>query len=333
MKKLFDTKEEMEQFVKTHPVPDNIKNNISPLEVSNVYKQLATLGVNTKTLEEDGEMQLLLTGNKTSKLIPLNFKLADVPVQFNARLSMNEQSNEQRSLCLHPVKSSIQDELNKPFYGHKFTEEEKGFLLATGNAGKPIQIVKEDGTPQLVLVSIDKLTNEPVAVPKEKVLFSNQFNNVDIPPEKIVRLKEGECVLHDNMKSQDGNIFSGMIQYNADKQKLELLPIGLNVTKVQGIKLSEIEQQSLHEGKTILIPELIDEKGEKYSAWVRLDKKEHKIDMSKDYSSQDQKENTRNYITPANANKTQVAQNSQGFKTEENKFNKQPLKSGKTKTI
>lgn len=304
-----------------------------PMHSTAIEQQLSVLGVDTKALEREGEMQLLLSGNKTSKLIPLSFKLADIPVEFNARLSIREQNNGQSSLSIHPVKSSIQEELNKPFRGHIFTEEEKGFLLATGNAGKPIQITKEDGTHQIVLISIDKLTNEPVAVSKDKVVFSSQFNNTIIPPEKIVRLKEGECVLHDNMKSQDGNIFSGMIQYNADKQKLELLPIGLNVTKVQGIKLSEIEQQSLHEGKTILIPELIDEKGEKYSAWVRLDKKEHKIDMSKDYSSQDQKENTKNYITPANANKTQVAQNSQGFKTEENKFNKQPLKSGKTKTI
>lgn len=328
MKKISDTKEEMSQFVKTNPVSENTNNNSNSLEVSNIYKQLATLGVNAKTLEEDGEMQLILRGYKTSKLIPLSFKLADIPVEFNARLSIREQNDRQGSLCIHPVKSSIQEELNKPFRGHIFTEQEKGFLLATGNAGKPIQITKEDGTHQMVLVSIDKLTNEPVAVSKEMVVFSSQFNNTIIPPDKIARLHEGECVLIDNMKSSEGNTFTGMIQYNADRQKLELLSIGLNVTNIRNIKLSEIEQETLHEGKTILIPGLVDEKGEQYSAWIRLDD-----DISKEHSADNLKENTQKYITPANENKTQVAHNSHGHKTEENKFNKQPLKSGKTKTV
>lgn len=165
------------------------------------------------------------------------------------------------------------------------------------------------------------------------MVFSSQFNNTIIPPEKIARLHEGECVLLDNMKSSEGNTFTGMIQYNADRQKLELLPIGLNVTNIRNIKLSEIEQETLHEGKTILIPDLVDKKGEKYNAWIRLDANKHRIDISKDHAIGDKMEKTQKYITPANDNKTQVAQNSQGHRTEENKFNKQPLKSGKTKTV
>lgn len=294
--------------------------------------QLRQIGLSLETLrqKDDNSVNNLIEGRRTV-LFPIRPAIAGVEFQTEARLSMRKNEAGQPQLFLHPVKQLLSEELEKPFHGHTFTNEQKRLLMATGNAGEVISITGAQGTPEKVLVSVDRQVNDLVAVPVEKVQrqIPNTFQNQPLNQEQKDLLLAGRPVSLDNIQSKDGNVFSGKIQYNAEKQKVELLPDGLNVTQIRNVVLQEREQQLLREGKTILVPGLIDGKGEQYSGWIRLDMKSRQITVSKEAPSQ--RVGTRKEITPGGDFKIQVSHNSKGLKTEENKHVVEPLRHGQTR--
>lgn len=156
------------------------------------------------------------------------------------------------------------------------------------------------------------------------------FQGQPLDQEQKKMLLAGKTVQVNNIHSKDGNVFSGRLQYNAEKQKVELLSEGLNVTQIRNVVLQEREQQLLREGKTILVPGLVDEKGEQYNAWVRLDMKSRQIALQKDMPAHQL--DTKKEIMPGNDFKIQVNQNTRGQKTEENKHTTEPLRHGQTQS-
>lgn len=293
--------------------------------------QLRQIGLSLETLREkdDNSVNNLIEGRRTA-LFPIKPAIAGVEFQTEARLSMRKNEAGQPQLFLHPVKQLLSEELEKPFHGHTFTNEQKRQLMAFGNAGEVISITGAQGTLEKVLVSVDRQVNDLVAVPVERVQWQipNTFQNQPLNQEQKDLLLAGRPVSLDNIQ-KDGNVFSGKIQYNAEKQKVELLPDGLNVTQIRNVVLQEREQQLLREGKTILVPGLIDGKGEQYSGWIRLDMKSRQIAVTKDVPGQ--RIDTKKEITPGNDFKVQVNQNSKGLKTEENKHAVEPLRHGQTR--
>lgn len=294
--------------------------------------QLRQIGLSLEKLQQRGDNSLnnLIEGKRTA-LFPITPAIAGIEFQTEARLSMRKNEAGDAILFLHPVKQLLSEELEKPFHGHTFTNEQKRLLMATGNAGEVISITTPKGIPEKVLVSVDRQVNDLVAVPVEKVQrqIPNTFQGQPLDQTQKDLLLAGRAVSLENIQSKDGNVFSGKIQYNADKQKVELLPDGLNVTQIRNVVLQEKEQQQLREGKTILVPGLIDGKGEQYSGWIRLDMKSRQITVSKEAPSQ--KLDKKKEITPGNDFKIQVNQNSKGLKTEENKHTVEPLRKGQTK--
>lgn len=294
--------------------------------------QLRQIGLSLETLrqKDDNSVNNLIKGRRTA-LFPIRPAIAGVEFQTEARLSMSKNEAGQPQLFLHPVKRLLSEELERPFHGHTFTNEQKRQLMAFGNAGEVISITGAQGTPEKVLVSVDRQVNDLVAVPVERVQrqIPNTFQNQPLNQEQKDLLLAGRPVSLDNIQSKDGNVFSGKIQYNAEKQKVELLPDGLNVTQIRNVVLQEREQQLLREGKTILVPGLIDGKGEQYSGWIRLDMKSRQIAVTKDVPGQ--RIDTKKEITPGNDFKVQVNQNSKGLKTEENKHAVEPLRHGQTR--
>lgn len=294
--------------------------------------QLRQIGLSLETLrqKDDNSVNNLIEGRRTA-LFPIRPAIAGVEFQTEARLSMRKNEAGQPQLFLHPVKQLLSEELERPFHGHTFTNEQKRQLMAFGNAGEVISITGAQGTPEKVLISVDRQVNDLVAVPVGKVQrqIPNTYQNQPLSQEQKDLLLAGRSVSLENIQSKDGNIFSGKIQYNAEKQKVELLPDGLNVIQIRNVVLREKEQQLLREGKTILVPGLIDGKGEQYSGWIRLDMKSRQIAVTKDVPGQ--RIDTKKEITPGNDFKVQVNQNSKGLKTEENKHTVEPLRHGQTR--
>lgn len=92
--------------------------------------------------------------------------------------------------------------LDLPFHGVLLDKETRDNILATGNAGHPVLLPLDGGAPKPCLVSLDKLTNNLVAVPVDDILIPMEIKGVTLAPEQHRQLSEGGKVLIEGMDSQ-----------------------------------------------------------------------------------------------------------------------------------
>jgi len=251
-------------------------------------------------LEENG---FLTKGTTIHELIEEGWK----PELLNAlaRLSVENNDNNDNGenvLKLHFIRKDLSSNLEQPFMSHYFSEEQKRNLISTQNAGETIQITDTKGKFQSALVSVDKLADELVYLPIEKVVISNTFRGVQLTDEDKLVLKTGQSLTIDNVRAGQNTVYSVTVQYSADLKKVVALADSNKITIIEGAKLSRKESEELRKGKTIQVSNMIDDKGEKYSAFVRIGYPKEEI-----------------FITPTNEHKVQVSHNNRGEKTEENK--------------
>ncbi len=106
----------------------------------------------------------MLRGYKTNKLVPLTLTLGTGTVRMDARLSLIPMQNGQVG---PDIRKELQ--LERTYFGHIFTEEDKKNLRESGNMGRVAELNLHDGATEPCLVSIDKITNELVAMRQEHV--------------------------------------------------------------------------------------------------------------------------------------------------------------------
>jgi hypothetical protein len=205
--------------------------------------------------------------------------------------------------------------------------------LETGNLGKVLDLQKSDGSPLPVFVSIDKLTNEIVALRADKINIPDEIKGVRLDDKQKLELQEGKAVLVENMTARSGKEFSAHLQVNAEKRGLEFIFDNQALQKQQdmripsklgGVSLSDKQQADLKAEKTIYVEGLTDKKGEKYNAYIKVNPEKGKLDFFKWNPDKAQEK------TPDNAHKIQEAVNSQGKTNEATKNVKEPLKQGQT---
>ena len=115
-------------------------------------------------------------------------------------------------------------ELNYPYFGHVFKEEEKKTLLETGNLGHAVKLLLPGTNAyESCLVSIDRDTNELVCVRQEQAYIPQEVKGVKLDAEEITKLKNGEPIHVEGMISEKGKEFSVMLQYNAERRGLEFI--------------------------------------------------------------------------------------------------------------
>lgn len=191
--------------------------------------------------------------------------------KLDARLSFIS-TDGQVILGVHGIRK--EPELSRPYFGHNFTEEEKKNLRESGNLGHPVDLNLRGGTYEKRLVSIDRNTNELVAVRQENVLIPNSIKGVTLDPDEIAKLKNGEPVFVDGMTSAKGKEFSATLQYSAERRGIEFIfpkDQGFNQQTLGGVQLSPNQLKMLGEGHTILVEDMKRTNGELFSAFVTLD--------------------------------------------------------------
>ena len=294
------------------------------------WDSLHKLGVNKEMLQKKNCLETMLNYGK-SPLLPVKMDLEGINVDTRARLAFRKGDDDKLTVTVHGVRQ--QPELDKPFYGHQFNDEEKKALLETGNLGKVLDLKKTDGSLLPVYVSIDKLTNEVIALRADKINIPNETKGVRLDDKQKQGLLEGKAVLVENMTARSGKSFSAMLQVNAEKRGLEFIFDNQAIQKQQdiripsklgGVNLSEQQQADLKAEKTIYVEGLTDKKGEKYNAYIKVNPEKGKLDFFKWNPDKAQEK------TPDNAHRTQEAVNSQGKTNEATKAAKEPLKSGQT---
>jgi hypothetical protein len=296
------------------------------------WDSLQKLGVSKEMLQKRKCLDTMLNFGK-SPLLPVKMDLEGISVDTQARLAFRKGDDDKITLSVHGVRA--QPELDKPFYGHQFTDEEKKTLLETGNLGKVLDLKKTDGSVLPIYVSVDKLTNEIVALRADKINIPDEIKGVRLDDKQKQGLQEGKAVLVENMTGRNGKEFSAHLQVNAEKRGLEFIFSNqaqnqqnvLRVpSKLGGVKLSEQQMADLKAEKTIYVEGLTDKKGEKYNAYIKVNPEKGKLDFFKWNPDKAQEK------TPDNAHRTKEAVNSQGKTNEATKNVKEPLKPGQTGT-
>lgn len=236
------------------------------------WEALGKVGISKEMQEQSGALDGMLRGYKTNKTIPLTLNIDGVlTAKLDARLSFI--SNEgQVVLGVHGIRK--EPELSRPYFGHNFTEEEKKSLRETGNLGHPVDLNLRGGDYEKCLVSIDRNTNELVAVRQEHVFIPNIVKGVTLDPDEIEKLKNGEPIFVDGMTSAKGKEFSATLQYSAERRGIEFIfpkDQGFNQQTLGGVQLSPNQLKMLTEGHTILVEDMKRTNGELFSAFVTLD--------------------------------------------------------------
>ena len=324
--------------------PDTNKYFIDPNKIN--WDDLKNLGITKEQLEKSKALEPMLRGYKSPSTFPIEANFGSMVMKTDARLSFRPDSEGNVVLAIHGIRK--EPELDRPFFGHQFTDEDKKNLRETGNMGRIVD-VKNYRTGELVLsfISIDKQTNELVSMKASSLKLPDEIKGVKLDEKQKAALMEGKAVFLENMISAKNKPFSAFVQVNAEKRSLEFIfpekeqkqtqqqgqqqrndqPEGVRIPKsLAGVELSDKQQADLRADKTIYVKGLKDKEGQEYNAYVKVNHEKGKLDFYK-FNPDKAKEKAKE-ITPANEHKTQVAVNSEGKTNEATKHTKEPLKPG-----
>jgi hypothetical protein len=298
------------------------------------WKQLENLGVTREMLEKYGNLNTMLNWQKSPGLIPISPKFDGISLRTDARLSFREMSDGNLSVVINAVRKEVN--LDRPFYGIHFTNEDKQNLKATGNVGRLIEIVPKSGEKSLVFVSVDKLTNELIALRADKIRIPGEIKGVRLTEEQKQKLHQGKAVTVEGMEGKNGKIFSADVQVNANKRALEFQFKSQKLTQKElqseqrevhinkhllGVELTPEQQQQLRENHTVYVSGMKDPAGQLFNAYVRINHEKGKFDFLR--WNPEKVQSKAKEVTPSPEHQTQVAVNAEG-KTVEIVKNIQP---------
>ena len=226
------------------------------------WEALEKIGVSKASLEQQGLLDSMLKGYKTNKLVPLTLTLTSAKVKLDARLSFIAMPDGQIGLGIHGIRK--EPELERPYFGHIFTEEDKKNLRETGNMGRVAELNLNGGAYTPCLISID-----------ENVYIPSEVKGIKLTADEINALKEGKPVYVDGMTSKNGKPFDATLQYSAERRGLEFIypeSQGFNQQSLGGVQLSPSQIKMLSEGHTILVEDMKRTDGALFSSFVTLDK-------------------------------------------------------------
>lgn len=242
-------------------------------------------------------------------------------------------------VAIHGIRK--EPNLNFEFFGHKFTDEDKKNLLDAGNMGRVVDL-KNPKTGETIpsIISVDKLTNELIALKIEYIKIPDEIKGVKLNDEQKQTLMEGKPLHLEGMISKKGTEFEATVQFNADKRYVEFLfdrgnsnqqtqSNGQNNQQnnsqevprtFRGKELDNEQYDKFKAGQTIYINGLTDKQGKPYQGYITLNKETNKTNFS--FQNPDK---LKEQAKPTEAHKTQTAVNSDGKTNEATKNIKEPL--------
>ena len=316
--------------------------NATAIDESKIdWKQLDNLGLTRERLEQSGELVKML-GWQKSNLITIAIPIGDTTIYTDARLAFRTDGEGNIGLAVHPLRKEPQ--LDFPYMGHKFSNEEKELLLATGNLGKTIEITPKNGDPFAAYVSIDPQTNELIALRADRVNIPKEIKGVTLSDAQYKGLVEGKAVKVEGMTAKSGKSFNATLQVNAEKKGIEFIfenKQGLKERqqhtqqqgaprKLCGLELSDKQREALDSGRTLYLKNMVDKEGQPFNAYVKMDKEQNRPRFYKWNPDKKQETGKEKVVAVAEEHKTQVAVNNQGKTNEATKNVKEPLKTGQT---
>ena len=236
------------------------------------WDQLKNFGLSREYLQERGLLDSMLKGYKTNQLVPINLNFGSAVLRTDARLSLQQSNTGEVVLAIHGIRK--QPELERPYFGHIFSEEDKKNLLETGNMGRVVELKGRNGEYIPSFISLDKMTNEVVAMRAENVYIPNEVKGVQLTDQEKNDLREGKKVYIEGMTAKSGNEFNAHIQVSAERRGIDFIFENdriFNRTALGGVELTKQQIEDLNAGKAIFVEDMKRKDGELFSSYVKLD--------------------------------------------------------------
>ena len=236
------------------------------------WDQLKNFGLSREYLQERGLLDSMLKGYKTNQLVPINLNFGSAVLRTDARLSLQQSNTGEVVLAIHGIRK--QPELERPYFGHIFSEEDKKNLLETGNMGRVVELKGRNGEYIPSFISLDKMTNEVVAMRAENVYIPNEVKGVQLTDQEKSDLREGKKVYIEGMTAKSGNEFNAHIQVSAERRGIDFIFENdriFNRTALGGVELTKQQIEDLNAGKAIFVEDMQRKDGELFSSYVKLD--------------------------------------------------------------
>lgn len=236
------------------------------------WEELKKFGLSREYLMERGLLDQMLKGYKTNQVVPISMNFGSAVLRTDARLSFQQSVGGPIVLGIHGIRQK--PELERPYFGHIFSDEDKKNLLETGNMGRVVDLKGRNGEYISSFISIDKLTNEVVAMRAENAYIPQEIKGVKLTDQEINDLREGKKVFIEGMISNNGKEFDAHIQVNAERRGIEYIFENdklFNRQSLGGVELTKQQIEDLNAGKAIFVEGMERKDGELFSSYVKLD--------------------------------------------------------------
>ncbi|MFT0254204.1 DUF3945 domain-containing protein [Bacteroides thetaiotaomicron] len=236
------------------------------------WEELKNFGLSREYLQERGLLEQMLKGYKTNQVVPISMNFGSAVLRTDARLSFQQSVGGPIVLGIHGIRQK--PELDRPYFGYIFSEEDKKNLLETGNMGRVVELKGRNGEYIPSFISIDKLTNEVVAMRAENAFIPKEIKGVQLTEQEQNDLREGKKVFIEGMISNSGKEFDAHIQINAERRGIEYIFENdklFNRHSLGGVELTQKQIEDLNAGKAIFVEGMERKDGEVFSSYVKLD--------------------------------------------------------------
>ena len=206
-----------EQQAQTAP---GVKQNLISGNDVNLQELGAKYGIDFNSMNEK-DMKALLNYGKTG-LVIVKPTFGGEQIEIQARLSFRKDDNDQLQLVPHFVRN--EPKLDVAYKGYTFTPEDKKNLLQNGNLGKVVDFPdKNTGELRPHFISIDRLTNEIVDIPTNKVRIPDTIGKTPITKDDKRVLYSG-IPLRKAIELANGRKFTPLLQVNVEQRGVEFVP-------------------------------------------------------------------------------------------------------------
>lgn len=215
-----------EQQAQTAP---GVKQNLISGNDVNLQELGAKYGIDFNSMNEK-DMKALLNYGKTG-LVIVKPTFGGEQIEIQARLSFRKDDNDQLQLVPHFVRN--EPKLDVAYKGYTFTPEDKKNLLQNGNLGKVVDFPdKNTGELRPHFISIDRLTNEIVDIPTNKVRIPDTIGKTPITKDDKRVLYSG-IPLRKEIELANGRKFTPLLQVNVEQRGVEFVPGSTRQTQGQ----------------------------------------------------------------------------------------------------
>ena len=206
-----------EQQAQTAP---GVKQNLISGNDVNLQELGAKYGIDFNNMNEK-DMKALLNYGKTG-LVIVKPTFGGEQIEIQARLSFRKDDNDKLQLVPHFVRN--EPKLDVAYKGYTFTPEDKKNLLQNGNLGKVVDFPdKNTGELRPHFISIDRLTNEIVDIPTNKVRIPDTIGKTPITKDDKRVLYSG-IPLRKEIELANGRKFTPLLQVNVEQRGVEFVP-------------------------------------------------------------------------------------------------------------